>query len=156
MPFSAGASGSGGGGPPAVGVASPGGVAPGVVAKTEQLSPVEASAKLLQSFRDCSSSTFTEIQQKLNEFGTCKAEATKNPLARSVAEACGKLMVKYSKVQKAIATTLEANATPMCDNDVRKLMSSLHKADAELLSIQEWARTNGVIKKGSKRKQASA
>ena len=86
-------------------------------------------------FRTASADKYSFIQQQLNQLGSWKAEAMKNKLHKSVAEMIGKLVTKYTKVQKIVENLLEDHAA-LVDKDVVKTIDHLQKAKKDFDEIE--------------------
>ena len=127
---------------------------PGVPIKIEKLTPQEASAVVVSAFRTDVETVQTEIQDKINYLSTCKTEALKSALHRSVAEVCEKVIKRYTKSQKLVQNMIDG-VEPLSDGDVKKIMAALNSADIELGSVKVWAKNNNVDKSedGSKRRK---
>ena len=130
---------------------------PPVEVKVEKLTPEEAASVLAQQFRCNAELTLTEIQNKINYLCTCRTESLKSPLHRSVGEQCGKIVSRLTKQQKLVQCLVD-KTTPMSDDDIKKLMVNLAKADADLSEIRIWAKNNGIDKEegGAKKKRKKA
>ena len=71
---------------------------------------------------------------KISYLGTCGVAAIKLPLHRSVAEVTAKIITRHTKAQKFVQSLMEN--TPMQDAEVRKVMTSIGKADGEMEEVK--------------------
>ena len=126
----------------------------GATIEIEKLTPQEASAVVVSAFRTNLETTQTDIQDKINYLSSCKTEALKSALHRSVAEVCEKVIKRYAKSQKLVQNMIDG-VEPLSDGDVKKIMAALNSADIELGGVKIWAKKNDVDKSedGSKRRK---
>ena len=139
MPYSNPSSGSGGSGGNNVDPSVP----KPVPVKLEKLTPKEIADQEVDKFKSEKANIFTELQEKINDVGLIRAEAVKDPMTSTIADACKKLATRFTKIQTAVKSMMD-DEKALDDVSVRRLLAQKVKTDQSLVELETWSKRLGV------------